>query len=447
MKISGSCFHFVGIGGAGMSGLAKIVKSIGASVSGSDIVESSCVQELRSLGLSIHIGHAASHVDHADVVVYSSAIPKTNIEIQRAKSLKIPVIARAEVLAEIMRIKRGIGVSGTHGKTTTTSFIATLFIEALLDPSVVVGGRLEIIKSHARLGEGAWLIAEADESDGSFLLLNPEIAVITNIDRDHLGYYGKFENLKKAFWEYARRVPYYGTVIACGDDCVIKEIFQHYDKRLLTYGFTDENDFILKGKNRNYTVYSQDRELGKMKVPIPGRHNALNALAALVVGMECDLSFGQCAESLQKFQGVNRRFEKVGEYKGIPVFDDYGHHPTEIKAVLDACREEYPDQRIVVAFQPHRYTRTKECWDDFLTAFDGVDLLCLWDIYPALEHPIQGIHSKSLTEAIPIRNKIYVGNGVEAVNKVKAELKSNDILVTLGAGDIFKVSRALVHED
>ncbi len=447
MKISGSRFHFIGIGGAGMSGLAKIFKSIGASVSGSDLAESSSIQELRSLGISIHIGHKASYVDHADVAVYSSAIPKTNPEIQRAKSLKIPVIARAEVLAEIMRIKRGIGVAGTHGKTTTTSLIATLFIEASLDPSVVVGGRLEIIKSHARLGQGEWLIAETDESDGSFLLLNPEIAVITNIDKDHLEYYETFENLKKAFLEYARRIPYYGCVVACGDDPNIKEIFEHYDKRLLTYGFADTNDFVIKDKKRDYIVYSEGQELGSIKIPIPGQHNALNTLAAMVVGMECGLSFEQCAESLQRFQGVSRRFQKIGEYKGVQVFDDYGHHPSEIKAVLQACREEYPKQRIVVAFQPHRYTRTKECWDDFLTAFEEVDLLCVWDIYPALESPIEGIHAKKLTEAIVLKNKKYVGSGKEAADMLKAELKPNDIFVTLGAGDIFKVSRALVHED
>lgn len=447
MNISESRFHFIGIGGAGMSGLAKILKSIGASVSGSDLVESSSIQELRSLDISIHIGHKASYVDHTDVVVYSSAIPRTNPEIQRAKFLKIPVIARAEVLAEIMRIKRGIGVAGTHGKTTTTSLIATLFIEASLDPSVVVGGRLEIIKSHARLGQGEWLIAETDESDGSFLLLNPEIAVITNIDKDHLEYYATFENLKKTFLEYARRISYYGCVIACGDDPHIREIFQHYDKRLLTYGFADTNDFIIKGKKRDYVICSKGQELGSIKIPIPGQHNALNTLAAMVVGMECGLSFEQCAESLQKFQGVSRRFQKIGEYKRVQVFDDYGHHPTEIKAVLQACREEYPEQRIVVAFQPHRYTRTKECWDDFLTAFDGVDLLCVWDIYPALESPIEGVHAKNLTEAILLENKKYLGSGKEAVNVLKSELKPNDIFITLGAGDIFNVSRALVHED
>lgn len=438
MKIANSRVHFIGIGGAGMSGLAELIHNMGASVSGSDLSDNSQVERLRSMGIPIAKGHSAQNIKETDVVVYSSAVPDSNPEIQEAKRRKIPIIPRIEVLVEVMRLKRGIAVGGTHGKTTTTSMIAAMFLTAKKDPTVVVGGRLDLIKSHSFLGKGDWLIAESDESDGSFLKLSPEIAVITNIDNDHIDYYGSFINLKKAFLEFAKRIPFYGMVVACGDSGEVRETLSSFNKRVIYYGFQDTNDFFLKKEGDNYVVHQGDKKLGVLQLSVPGRHNALNALAAFVVGFEAGLSVDECLSGLKHYTGVDRRLQFRGEKSGVKVYDDYGHHPTEIKAVIQALREKYPRENLVIAFQPHRYTRTQSCWDDFLTAFEGASQVLLWDIYSANESAIEGVTSEALAKAIRHTNILYVGSGQRALDECVKAGKLGTILVTLGAGDISK---------
>ncbi len=421
-----------------MSGLAELIHNMGATVSGSDLSENSQVERLRDMKIKIFKGHHASHVENVDVVVYSSAIPFTNPEIQEAKNRKIPIIPRIEVLAEVMRLKRGIAVGGTHGKTTTTSMIASIFLSAKTDPTVVVGGRLDLIKSHSFLGKGEWLIAESDESDGSFLKLSPEIAVITNIDNDHLDYYGSFVNLKKAFLDFARLVPFYGLTVACGDNPDVQDTLKNYNKSVLFYGFNDDNDYILKKEENGYVVYHEKEKLGRLPLSIPGRHNALNATAALIVGIKAGLSIAECFEGIKKYNGVDRRFEYRGEKNGVRVYDDYGHHPTEIKATLQAFREKYPSDKLIVAFQPHRYSRTQICWNDFLESFNGATKVLIWDIYAASESPIANITSELLAKHIKHPNVEYVGNTEDAIVKTLNHLKEPCVFLTLGAGDISK---------
>lgn len=438
MKIANSRVHFIGIGGAGMSGLAELIHNMGATVSGSDLSDNSQVERLRSMGIPIAKGHSAQNIKEADVVVYSSAVPDSNPEIQEAKRRKIPIIPRIEVLVEVMRLKRGIAVGGTHGKTTTTSMIASIFLTAKKDPTVVVGGRLDLIKSHSFLGKGDWLIAESDESDGSFLKLSPEIAVITNIDNDHIDHYGSFINLKKAFLEFAKKIPFYGVIVACGDSDQVRETLSSFNKRVIYYGFQDTNDFFLARENDNYIICHGNKKLGVLQLSVPGRHNALNALAAFVVAFEAGLSVDECLNGLRHYTGVDRRLQLRGEKSGVKVYDDYGHHPTEIKAVIQALREKYPRENLVIAFQPHRYTRTQSCWDDFITAFDGASQVLLWDIYSANESAIEGITSEVLAKAIRHSNVLYVGSGQRALDECVKAVKLGTILVTLGAGDISK---------
>lgn len=453
MKLQQAKFHFVGVGGIGMCGLAELLKSMGAQVTGSDLVENVHIQRLKKQGVKIFLGHQAQNIGDSDVVVYSSAVPRNNPEIIEALAKKIPLIPRAEALAEIMRLKRGIAVAGTHGKTTTTSLVSSLFFHTGLNPTIFVGGRLDLINSTAQLGQGEWLIAEADESDGSFNKLSPEIAIITNIDHDHLDHFKDFENLQRAFYDFALKVPFYGLTVACGDDAHIKNVFKNFPKRILFYGFNEDNDIILKGKNGNYQIFQKEnffktqgmgQMLCELKMPLPGLHNGLNACAAAIVGFSAGLTSSQVQMGLEKFQGVDRRFQKKGEFNQIQVFDDYGHHPTEIRATLQAFKEKFPNQRLVVYFQPHRYSRTENCWNEFLTCFDQADLLFLGAIYPAGETPIPHITSERLFAEIKHKNKFLIDSHQEASRLILSHLKSQDIFATLGAGDGWKIGQAIL---
>ena len=445
MKLEKAKFHFIGIGGIGMCGLAELLYNSGAVVTGSDASENANTDRLKSLGVKVFKGHAAENIVDADVVVYSSAIPFSNPEIREAKARSIPLIPRAEALAEIMRIRRGIAVAGTHGKTTTTSMISSIFLEAGQSPTIVVGGRFEKIKSTALLGKGEWLIAEADESDGSFNKLSPEIAVITNIDSDHMDHFKTFENLKKAFLDFSYRVPFYGVVIVCGDDPMVRQLFEGFNKRILFYGFDEKNDFILKGEKGNYSlIKSEDFDkklLGEFKIQIPGIHNALNARASIVAGLAAGLDFEACAQGIQRFEGVDRRFHFKGEAHGVQIYDDYGHHPTEVRAALQAFKEKFEKQKLVVYFQPHRYSRTQHCWQDFKTCFNQADILFLGDVYPAGEAPIPGVTSAKLVEELveaQHKNCFHAPKETQ-VDQILKQLQPGDVFLTLGAGDGWKL--------
>ena len=447
MKLAKAKVHFIGIGGIGMCGLAELLHNMGTTVSGSDLAENAQTQRLRSLGIPVVIGQKAENVHHAEVAVYSSAVKKDNPEFREARARKIPLIPRAEALSEIMLLKRGVAIGGSHGKTTTTSLTASIFLEAKVDPTIMVGGRLDLIKSTALLGQGEWMVAEADESDGSFLHLSPEVVIVTNIDNDHLDYYGTVENLQRAFFEFAMRIPFYGLAIVCGDDPVIQKVFSDFPKRSLMYGFGAQNDLRLEGEKSSYTVYQGDKKLGSFRLQIPGKHNALNAVAALAAGMEAGFDFETCARGLEKFGGVDRRFQFKGAARGIDVYDDYGHHPTEIEAVLSAFREKFPDRRIVAAFQPHRYSRTQLCWPQFLTCFGGADLVLVTDIYAAGEQAIDGITTENLIKEIKHKSISHLQKGDARLSQVLSELKAGDVFVTLGAGDIWKLGQAVLDTE
>lgn len=458
MDLNSYQFYFVGIGGIGMCGLAELMHNLGAKVCGSDLSSNANTERLQSLGIHIFQQHARGQIQNADVVVYSSAVPASNPELLEAKEKGIPIIPRAEVLAEIMRLRRGIAVGGTHGKTTTTSMIASVLMAAKMDPTIVVGGRLDIIKSTAFLGKGEWLVAEADESDGSFLKLSPEIVIITNIDNDHMDFYKTPQELEANFRKFALSIPFYGRCIACGDDPNLRRALADFPKRIWWYGFAEHNDFILEGADSKYTVRHKDAEkhkelgLGKVEFSVPGRHNALNSLAALIVGIEVGLSFQQSAQALGSFKGVNRRFHYKGLYQGnaslqIPVYDDYAHHPTEIKATLQAFREKFKTEKLVLLFQPHRYSRTRDCWHDFLDCFSQADEILLLDIYKAGEAAIDGIDSASLVKAIKNKNTNLNIQHIATLNLAKDYLLNNlqkhSVFMTFGAGDVWKLSQEM----
>jgi len=438
MRLKTSKFHFVGIGGIGMCGLAELFKNMGAQVTGSDLAENANTERLKALGITIFKGHKAENIGDADVVVYSSAVNFQNPEIAQARALMVPLIPRAEALAEIMRFKRGIAVAGTHGKTTTTSMVASIFLEAKASPTIVVGGRFERIQSTALLGQGEWLLAEADESDGSFSKLTPEIAIITNIDADHLDYYKTFENLEKAFFEFSLKIPFYGEVIACGDDSSIRQTFKNFPKRILYYGFQNNNDVIIRGEKGQYELIKEGKSLGRFRIEIPGLHNALNGTAAILAGIVAGLDFETCALGLAHFGGVDRRFHFKGEARGVKVYDDYGHHPTEVKAVLQGFKEKFPDNRLTVIFQPHRFSRTQHCWSDFTSCFGLADELLLLDIYPAGEVPIPGITSLKLADEIKNTNCHYFVRSIDAARDLSKKAQKGQIFLTLGAGDGWK---------
>lgn len=430
-----------------MCGLAQLLRNMGATVSGSDIAENAQTKSLATLGVKIFLGHSKSNVGDVDVVVYTSAVNFENEEMMAARERKIPIISRAEALAEIMRIKRGIAIAGSHGKTTTTSLVSSIFLEAKLDPTIVVGGRLDQIQSTAMLGQGEWLVAEADESDGSFTKLSPEIIVITNIDNDHLDYFGSFGNLQKAFLHFANLVPFYGRAIVCGDDPLVKDLFLDFRKPVTFYGVKECNDYVLSGNRGTYEVSRGGRLIGSFTSQFPGKHNALNSLAAILVALEAGIPFEMAKRGIEKFTGVDRRFQYKGKKNEISVFDDYGHHPTEIKATLEAMREKFPQKRIVVWFQPHRYSRTQLCWSQFLNCFESSDVLFITDIYAASEKPIPGITAEQLVKEVKHKNCKYISNGEPdlVLKDIKNSLKPNDIFLTLGAGDGWKLGMKLLE--
>lgn len=439
MQIIKAKFHFVGVGGIGMCGIAEILLGLGAQVSGSDIAMNSHIERLLPKGLRFFLGHDKNNVNGSDVVVYSTAVRLTNPEIAEAARLKIPLIQRAEALAELMRLKRGIAIAGTHGKTTTTSMVASVFLHAGLEPTIFVGGRLDQIQSTAKLGKGDWFIAEADESDGSFHKLSPELAVITNIDSDHLDHYGSFENLQKSFLDFSMRIPFYGCTVVCGDDPVIQKIFQNHPKPLITYGVSPSNDYVLKGNSSSYEVVHENQVIAQYTLQVPGLHNGLNSLGALILALKSGIQMEKCLKGLNQYAGVDRRFQFKGELSEIKFFDDYAHHPTEIKATLQGAREKFPDAKLVVLFQPHRYSRTESCWYEFTTAFTQADTVLVTDIYGASELERPGIHSKRLVEEMKHDQAIYIPRNHELIEKVSNQLKPGDVFLTFGAGDISKI--------
>jgi len=393
--------HFVGIGGIGMSGIAEVLLNLGYKVSGSDLRASDITERLAGFGAEIGIGHKAENLTNVDVVVISSAVHDDNPEVIEARRLHIPVIPRAEMLAELMRMKYGIAIAGTHGKTTTTSMAASILGHAGIDPTIVIGGKLNAIGSNARLGQGQFLVAEADESDGSFLVLSPTIAVVTNIDADHLDHYSGIEQIKDTFVEFINKVPFYGLAILCLDDPNIRDILPRVKKRYMTYGLASQADIRAthirhEGFKTSFVAHYKGYRLGEISFPMPGPHNVLNAMACIAVALELDIPFQAIQEGFAGFGGVGRRFTVKGEPRGIMVVDDYGHHPAEIRATLAAARQGWPERRIVTVFQPHRYSRTHQLFNEFVTAFYDADLLVLTDVYAAGEQPIKGATAERL---------------------------------------------------
>ena len=431
--------HFVGIGGIGMSGIAEVLHNLGYEVTGSDIRESDTTTRLRGLGIKIFIGHDEKNIDNAHVVVISSAVSQTNPEVIAARDRAVPVIPRAEMLAELGRLKYGILVAGAHGKTTTTSLIATLLGEGGLDPTVVIGGKLKAIGSNARLGQGEFLVAEADESDGSFLKLSPTIAVITNIDREHMDYFKDIETLKGAFLSFINKVPFYGVAIVCKENEHTRTIIQQIQRRVITYGLSHDSDIYAKniryeGARMSFEAVFKGDSLGMFSVPVPGIHNVLNCLAAILTAMELQVPLEKIRSGLGSFGGIQRRFELRGEAKGVRVYDDYGHHPVEIRAVLKAARECFSDSRIVVIFQPHRFSRTRDLMDDFALSFGAADRLYLMDIYAASEAPLEGINSQALLRRIRDVGSVkadHIADRKELVKTVLSDLRPGDMLITL----------------
>ncbi len=445
MKLASSKVHFIGIGGIGMCGLAELLHNMGAKVTGSDLSDNLQIQRLKSLGIPVMLGHDAAHVENAEVVVFSSAVKESNPEYIEARKKQIPLIRRAEALAELMRLKRGIAVGGTHGKTTTTSLIASVFLGAGWDPTIVVGGRLEIIQSTAQLGQGDWLVAEADESDGSFNRLAPELVVITNIDNDHLDHYGSFQHLKSAFLDFASRIPFYGAAIVCGDDPNLREIFSDFPKRKVSYGFAEDNDVCIRETASTCQLVESGKVIAEFTPPLPGQHNILNSTAALLAARSAGMDLKQAIKALSGFRGVDRRFQHKGKASGIDFYDDYGHHPTEVSAVLSAFKKHFPDRRKVVLFQPHRYSRTQICWDQFLTCFGDADEVFVMDIYPAGEAPIPGIETSRLIREIQGgRAKQLERDKNPNLEGLSDVLRPGDVFISLGAGDVYKFGERLL---
>jgi len=433
--------HFVGIGGSGMSGIAEVLLNLGYVVSGSDQKKSPVTERLAAQGARTFEGHAAAHVEGAHVVVISTAVRPTNPEVLEARRLGIPVIPRAEMLAELMRLKYGVAVAGSHGKTTTTSMVAMILDKGGLDPTVVVGGRLGVLGSGARLGRGDFMVAEADESDRSFLKLSPTIAIVTNIDREHLDTYKDLADVQEAFLGFLNKVPFYGAGVVCLDDGPIQDILPRVERRVVTYGLSPQaqvsaRDVRLKPSGSAYMLSANGQTLGEIDVAVPGAHNVLNSLAAVAVGLELAVSFESIRQGLAAFTGVDRRFQIRGDVGGVLVVDDYGHHPTEIRATLETLRGRAGSRRTVVLFQPHRYTRTQHLWDEFCRAFHLADLLLLVDIYPAGEEPVAGVTSEALAEAITRRGHrqaLYAGDLKKAAKEMGLEVKSPDAFTRTGA--------------
>ncbi len=447
--------HFVGIGGIGMSGIAELLLNLGHQVSGSDIQESEITRRLETLGATISYSHQPQQVAGADAVVVSSAIDADNPEVAAANmDYHIPVIRRAEMLAELMRLKYAVLVAGAHGKTTTTSMVGTVMAEGGLDPTVIIGGRLNAWGTNAKLGQGDFVVAEADESDGTFLLYSPTISLVTNIDTEHLDFYKDLDEIKETFLEFINQVPFYGVNILCLEDENIQSLLPRIKKRMVTYGFSAQADFQARdlafdGLNVSYRAFHREQELGKVTLPIPGRHNALNSLGAVAVGHELEIPFSAICRGLQEMTGVQRRFQIKGEVNGVTVIDDYGHHPTEIKAVLKTMASSFPGRRRFVLFQPHRYTRTQALFEDFTTAFYQSDVLIVTEIYAASEPVIPGVHAEKLTTAIQKHghgNVRYIPDHLALVPSLVEEVREGDVVLTLGAGNIWQTGEALLEK-
>ncbi len=446
--------HFVGIGGIGMSGIAELLINLGYRVSGSDLKDSAVTRRLSGLGGNISIGHKKGHVGEADVVVYSSAVRQDNPEILEAKDRNIPVIPRAEMLAELMRLKYGIAIAGAHGKTTTTSMVASILMCGHLDPTVVIGGRLDIWGgANAKLGQGDILLAEADESDGSFLALSPTIAVVTNMDHEHVDHYGNMEAIRQTFINFINKIPFYGMAIICLDNEENQRIIPALRKRCLTYGMTSQadlraRDVVQQGLGVGFEVNYRDQSLGRMVVGMPGEHNVLNALAATAVGLELDLDPGVIREGLKSLGGLERRFHIKGQKGDILVLDDYGHHPTEIMATLKTAKECWPERRLVVAFQPHRYTRTRAVFDRFVISFNEADVLVVTSIYSAGESPINGVTGEGLAQGIKDhghKEVIFCQKEEDVLSTILSVARPGDLVMTLGAGNINRVGDRLLE--
>ncbi len=453
--------HFVGIGGAGMSGIADVMHHLGYKISGSDVARNSVIRHLENEGIKVYLSHQKSNVKDVDVVVTSSAISHDNVEIKTAQKLRIPVVPRAEMLAEIMRFSHGIAVAGTHGKTTATSLIASILAEGGLDPTYVIGGKLNSSAKHARLGKGKYLVAEADESDASFLYLQPVIAVVTNVDADHLPTYGgDFNQLKKTFIEFLHHLPFYGLAVVCVDDDEARSLLPEINRPVIRYGIEQDADvcasnIIFKGEQSQFEVMLPESEKSlSITLNMPGRHNVLNALAAISVANELGVSGDAIQQALSKFAGVGRRMHRYGRVTlsaakpgaDIILLDDYAHHPTEVAATLDAVRNGWPDKRLVVVFQPHRYTRTRDLFEDFTQVLAGVDVLILAEVYAAGEEVITGADSRALCAAIRARGKvnpIFIEDITALHETLKTIVQGGDLVLTMGAGSIGRVASTL----
>ncbi len=460
--------HFVGIGGIGMSGIAEVLLNLGYRISGSDLRRSAVTERLAALGATVFEGHAAANIAGADVVVTSSAIPVDNPEVAEARRWHVPVIQRAEMLAELMRLKYGIAIAGMHGKTTTTSMVAAVLAAGGLDPTVVVGGRVDAMGSNARLGKSQYLVAEADESDRSFLKLSPILSVVTNIDREHMDCYRDMRDVRRTFLEFMERVPFYGVVIGCNDDLALRRLLPRVHRRVTTYGTSRGSDFLIRmgapvagsssigsalaaGEHSplvRFQVTYKEKDLGEFTLHVPGTHKVLNATAAIAVGTALDIPAERIRSALDGFRGVDRRFQLKGAAAGVSVIDDYGHHPTEIRATLAAARQ-CGFRRVHVIFQPHRFTRTRDLMDEFTTAFADADTLCLLDIYPASEKPIEGITAEALASRIAGAGNgsvVYAPSFSEAVATVTALAQPGDLVLTLGAGSVSQLGVMLLEK-
>jgi UDP-N-acetylmuramate--alanine ligase len=443
--------HFIGIGGSGMSGIAEVLINQGYEVTGSDMSRSRVTERLEKIGARIFYGHRAENAATCQVAVMSSAIRPDNVEVRAVREKMIPVIPRAEMLAELMRMKYGIAIAGTHGKTTTTSLVATVLAGGKLDPTVVIGGRLRSLDSNAKLGQSEFLVAEADESDGSFLHLAPTITVVTTLDEEHMDHYKTLDRIKETFLSFINRIPFYGCAILCLDDVNIQSLLPRVEKRYITYGLTSQADYTAKNlvvdhMKTHFTAYHQGKELGALASMVPGKHNVCNTLAALAVGMELNLDFATIREALAGFTGVHRRFEIVHQSATLTVVDDYGHHPVEIQATLNAAREVWPERRLIVVFQPHRYSRTQLLLEQFCSSFNNADHLIVNAVYAAGEEPIAGVHARQIAEGAKRRGHKqveYIEDAKDIVGHLLDMLKPGDVVMTLGAGDIWEVGRDL----
>jgi UDP-N-acetylmuramate--alanine ligase len=446
--------HFIGIGGIGMSGIAEVLANLGFRVSGSDLKKSEVTARLEELGVEVNEGHDAENVGDAHVVVRSTAVRDDNPEIVEARRRSVPVIPRAEMLAELMRMKPyTVAVAGSHGKTTTTSMVATVLGHAKLDPTFVVGGIVRTYRSNARLGKSDLMVVEADESDRSFLMLTPTIAVVTNIDREHMDYYHDMEDVRKCFADFVNKVPFYGSAILCLDDPHVQAVIPKVERRRITYGLSAQADISAheisydQEFGSSFTVWRGMDVLGRATLRVPGKHNVYNSLAAIAVGLELDVPFEMITQALGEFAGADRRFQFRGETAGITVVDDYGHHPTEIRATLSAARIGAPNRRIVVLFQPHRYSRTQDLMQEFASAFNNADVLFVIDIYAASETPIEGVNAEVLTERIKSyghKNADYIGSLETAAETLRENVREGDLVITLGAGSVHRAGDQLL---